>query len=67
MQQLTPRKLNALVLIGAGVLLLQAPEPLARTFANAPPLALAGIYALSPLGLTLFALGIYRFLSKGKS
>jgi hypothetical protein len=67
MDSMTPRKMNALVLMGIGVLLVLSIDPLNKTFAGGSTLVLAGINSLSVPGLVLFVLGAYRFASKGKS
>ena len=66
MEKLSSRKVNALVLFGCGVLLLNAPQalvPLAPADAN---LLRAGLSALVFPGLFCFCLGIYRFFTQGK-
>jgi len=60
-----PRQINALVLAGVGVLLMAGTEPLRNALSNSPPLILAGVSLLSPVGLVLLVLGIYRYSSKG--
>jgi len=67
MDNMTPRKMNALVLMGIGMLLLLSVDPLNKTFAGASSLVLAAINFLVAPGLILFVLGAYRFASKGKS
>ena len=66
MSEMTPRKLNALVLLGVGILFLVSIEPLNKIFAGAHPLILAGVNFLSIPGLVCFALGVYRFSTTGK-
>lgn len=66
MNQLTPRKLNALVLIGLGILLLQAPSALLPHVPETMLLLQAGINLLAAPGLLLFFVGLYRFWSKAK-
>jgi hypothetical protein len=60
------RQLNALVLGGVGMLLALISGPLEKTFSNAPSLVLAGIVFLSPLGVILFVLAVYRYATKDK-
>jgi len=64
---LTDRQLRASILIVIGLALMAAPEPLLKAFAGSPPLVLAGITFLSPLGLIFFVIGIYRASTKGKA
>ena len=64
--EMTPRKLNAVVLLGIGILLMLATEPLAKSMVGSPPLVLAGINFLSPVGVIFFVLGIYRFATNEK-
>jgi hypothetical protein len=66
MEKFTPKKLNALVLIGIGVLLMIATEPLVRTFSGSSDGLLAALHLVSPLGLIIFIIGGYRYLSKDK-
>lgn len=66
MNQLTPRKLNALILIGASILLLQVPSALLPHVPETMLLAQASINLLAAPGLVLFMIGLYRFCSKGK-
>jgi hypothetical protein len=63
--QLTPRKLNALVMMGVGLLLIFSSKPLTHIFATANDFLLAGIALLAPVGLIFLALGLYRYFSEG--
>ena len=62
----TPRQLNALILIGIGILLIMSPRavaPMLQGFGG--PSVMAAVYFLSPLGLIFLAIGIYRYATKG--
>ena len=62
----TPRQLNALILIGIGMLLFMSPRAVAPMLqGSVGPLVMAGVYLLSPLGLICLAIGIYRYATKG--
>jgi hypothetical protein len=63
---LTDRQLRASILIVIGLVLMAAPEPLLKAFSGSPPLLLAGVSFLSPLGLIFLVIGIYRASTKGK-
>lgn len=65
MGYMTPRKLNALLLMAIGIVLLNGPK-LASVFAGASDYVMAGIYFLPGLGFIFIILGIYRFTTKGK-
>ena len=61
----TPRQLNALILIGIGMLLFMSPRAVAPMLqGSVGPLVMAGVYLLSPLGLICLAIGIYRYATK---
>ena len=62
----TPRRLNALILIGIGILLIMSPRAVAPMLqGSVGPYVMAGVYFLSPLGLIFLAIGIYRYATKG--
>lgn len=61
----TPRKLNALVLIGIGILLLNASR-LEVALSGASNLVMLAITVLPLVGVIFFVLGVYRFFSKEK-
>ena len=64
----TPRQLNALILIGIGILLVMTPRALVPMLqGSAGDYVMAGVYFLSPLGLIFLIIGIYRYATKGKS
>lgn len=67
MKNLSPRKLNAIILFGCGVLLLNAPQALVPLTPPNANLLRAGLSALVFPGLACFVLGIYRFFTKGKN
>ena len=64
----TPRQLNALILIGVGIVLIMAPRALVPMLqGSADGYMMAGMHLLSPLGLMFLVIGIYRYVTKGKS
>jgi hypothetical protein len=63
---MTERQTKVLVLIGIGILLCAGTEPLAKSLAGSPPLILAGVYLLSPVGLLFLVIGIFRAATKGR-
>lgn len=64
---MTNRQAKASVLIFIGIVLMMTTEPLAKALASStPPLIMAGVYSLSPLGLICLVIGIYRAVTKGK-
>lgn len=64
--KVTERQLRATVLIGSGLLLIVGAEPITKWFAGAPPLEMGLLNLLSPLGLIVLIIGIYRASTKGK-
>ena len=64
---MSSRKLDAIVFMGVGILLLMSIRPLETTLANADSRVLAGINFLSLPGVVLLLLGVYRFATKGKT
>ena len=66
MKEMSPRKLNALVLLGIGILLMMSVEPVLGALPDAHPLIQAGVRLLALPGLVCFVLGVYRFATKGK-
>jgi len=66
MNKLTPRQLNALIMIGLGAVLLKATDILLPGMPADMPLVQASVHFLSPIGVVLFLVGLYRFNTKGK-
>ncbi|QJR13539.1 hypothetical protein [Usitatibacter palustris] len=62
---MTPRQLNAIVLIGIGVVLLMVPQTIPGVIRSSPPMVAAVLTLLSPIGLIFFVLGLYRYATKG--
>jgi len=66
--QLTPRQLGALVYLGVGAVLMKGATPLAEALPEDQHLLKAVAFFLSPIGVAVFAVGLYRMFSKdGKS
>jgi hypothetical protein len=63
--QLTPRQLNALIWLGIGVVLMEGAAPLAAAVPENQHLLKAGAFLLSPIGVAIFVVGLYRMFSKG--
>lgn len=61
---MSPRQLNSLAFLGIGVLLMMVPTSLKGVIDRCPPLVAAFLYALSPLGLILTVLALYRLATK---
>jgi hypothetical protein len=67
LKNLSARKLNALILIGLGFLLMKATSVFGPTLVNNNANYLGAIvYLFSPLGAIFLILGAYRFFTKGK-
>jgi len=66
MNKLTPRQLNALILIGLGAVLLKATDILMPGVPADMLFVQASVHFLSPIGAVLFLVGLYRYNSKGK-
>jgi len=64
--KMTERQLKAGVLICVGLLLIVEAEPTIKWFSGAPPLEMGFLNLLSPLGLIILVVGIYRASTKGK-
>jgi hypothetical protein len=62
--QLTPRQLNALVYLGVGVLLMEGAAPFAEALPENQHLLKGIAFFLSPVGVAVFAVGLYRMFSK---
>ena len=59
-----PKKLNAIILIGAGIMLMAAPQHMAGVFAGAGDYVKAGIHLLPVVGLPMLIIGIYRLAKR---
>jgi hypothetical protein len=64
--QLTPRQLSALVYLVVGTLLMQGAAPLAAALPENQPHLKAIAFFLSPIGVAVFAVGLYRLFSKDR-
>lgn len=55
---------GAIIMICVGILMMMGTQPLARAFAGASPGTMGMIYLVSPVGLIVLVLGIYRLYRK---
>jgi len=63
---LTPRKTNAVMWMGIGMILIMGSGPLAEALKGANSFLLAGVHSLAWVGLIFLALGGYRFVTEEK-
>ena len=59
-----PKKLNAIILIGIGIILMAAPQHLVGVVAGASDYVKAGIHFLPVIGLPILIIGIYRLAKR---
>lgn len=64
--KLTPRKMDALVWMGIGMILIMGSGPLAEALEGANSFLMAGVHSLAWVGLIFLALGGYRFGTEEK-